>query len=785
MSQEELAERAGISARTISDLERGQRSSARFETVRMLADALELPQDARALMVRAAQSPMVDVTLRHALRVHPICPALPVPQTALIGREQDVHDVVAELGAGFSRVVTLTGPGGVGKTRLAIAIADRAADRFPGGVAWVDLSRIHDPAEVSAVLTEALSGSECGSSPKPAGSDESPRPGRFLLVVDNFEHVSDAAPALADLLSVCAHLSILVTSRSPLRLTAEVVVLIEPLPVPSNTGTFRECAMSDSVRLFVARAQASRRDFTLRRDNWREIVEICRRVDGFPLGIELAASRITTLSPATMLERLDDRLSLLTGGFRDAPPRQQAMTTTIAWSYDLLAEPAQRLFRLLSVFGGGFGLDTVEWLGAHAGTPDTPGIDELETLVESNLVRRVPAPTRDERFTMFETIRAFGLAELNQRGEVDWAHDLLVAYCLGIAPFGDGVPTCIVPGPWLLKLDQERDNIRAAYRFLVQSGSPGRLFAFMTAFGHYLYNRGPYSEVWTWFQQALPGVREHPPALQMQGLYWASHLAAHLGDRDRALELGQEALGIAREVGDLAWIAAIVHCLGMIHHFSGEFERAEELLTEELRLWDEAGTLGLSAFAFLLLGEIAGRAGTFALAHQRLETAADLLRDMDGLGWVAVTRWLHGVFFLAEDLLAEAAEQFQECLELSLDHHASLVHHQGLIGLAAVASALGMHGAAGRLTGAALMCLDDLSQQLGPFDRPLYERTIATSCSALGADAFDQLQAAGRHIDQQEWLRTGRTVVRMANGEGILDGTTQRMVTSGIPEGLS
>jgi predicted ATPase/transcriptional regulator with XRE-family HTH domain len=777
LSQEELAERAGISARTISDLERGQRSSARFETVRMLADALELPPDARAVMVRAAQSPMVDVTLRRAPATCVSCPSIPLPQTALIGREREIHNIVAELVSGTSRLVTLTGPGGVGKTRLAMAIANHAADYFPGGTAWVDLSRILDPAEVPGVLSEALDGHEQGSS----RSEKSPGPGRTLLVVDNFEHISDAAPALAELLSTSSHLSILVTSRSPLRLTAEVDVLIEPLPVPSDTGTFQESAMTDSVRLFVARAQASRRDFSLRRENWREVAEICRRVDGFPLGIELAASRITTLSPATMLERLDHRLSLLTGGFRDAPPRQQAMTTTIAWSYNLLAEHTQSVFRLLSVFVGGFGLDTVEWLEAHTGTPTAQGINELETLVESNLVRRVAGATRDERFTMFETIRAFGIEKLDQRGEADWAHDLLVTYCQGIAPFGEGVPTCIVPGPWLLKLDQERDNIRAAYRFLVQSGSPGRLFAFTTAFGHYLYNRGPYPEAWSWFQQALPGLSEHSPALQLQGLYWSSHLAAHLGYRDYALQLGQEALGIAQDVGDLAWIAAIVHCLGMIHHFSGEFERAEELLTEELRLWDEAGTPGLSAFAFLLLGEIAGRAGAFTEAHQRLETASDLLRDMGGLGWVAVTRWLHGVFFVAEDLLAEAAEQFQECLELSLDHHASLVHYQGLIGLAAVASALGMHGAAGQLTGAAFACLENASQQLDSFGRPLYERTIATSQSALGPDAFDKHQAAGREADPRAWLRIGRTVGRMANSEGILEGSMQHMVAIGIP----
>lgn len=780
LSQDELANRSGVSARTISDLERGQRASAHFETLRMLAGALDLSAEDRARLIKVAQDPWIDVTLQRPAWGDAARKGLPAPATTLIGRERDVTAIARELASDAHRLITLTGPGGVGKTRLALAAASTAAPDFPGGVAWIDLAPILDPEAVLPAIASSFGLDELDTAATIDRLQALLGDSRVLLVLDNFEQVIDAAPTVSALLAASPLLTVLVTSRAPLKVSAEIEYPVAPLGLPAPQATARETWEVESVRLFVARALAVRRDFILGPENRETVAHICRHLDGLPLAIELAASRLSVLSPRVLLDRLEQRLPLLTRGARDVPPRQQTMSNTIAWSYNLLDPDSRRLFRWLSVFVGGFTLETVEWV-MGVPTPDgVAAVDALATLVENSLVICLPDSADSARFTMYETIREFGMAQLSERHELPHAYDLLTSYCQRLTHFGDGIPNCIVPAPWLAIMDQERGNIRAAHHHLARSNNPGKLFEFTVAFGHYLYNRGPIQEMWSWFEQALrlDASVSQPAPLRLQALYWASHLSSHLGLTERAITLGDEALHLADKFGDRAWRAAIVHCLALIHDERGHRDQAANLFEEELRLWEEIGVHGLSGFALMLLGKNAFLEGDLATARTLENQAAEIFAEMGGFGWVAMTKWFGGLFSASEGDLADAAARFTESIRLSVEHHTSMIHHKGLIGLAFVASELALYKRAAHLIGAAESCLEPTGQQLhrSRFDQSMYDRAISTCRAAMEEHAFDEALRFGAASDPTFWLQSGKVIKRVAAhraGEGVGDQTAE------------
>jgi predicted ATPase/DNA-binding XRE family transcriptional regulator len=754
LSQDELADRSGVSARTISDLERGQRRSAHFETLRLLADALGLSPEDRARLIRTTQSPWIDVTLRQPPPLDAGCRALPVPATKLIGREREVVEIGEELAAEENRLITLTGPGGVGKTRLALAAAAAAAAHFAGGVAWIDLAPVGESAVVWNTIASSFGvGESTRMSPVEALraviGDQ-----RFLLVLDNFEQVIEAAPSISKLLAAAPSLTVLITSRVPLNVSGEVTISVAPLPLPEPTARMRDISDSAPVQLFVERARSVRRDFALDPESSEAVVQICRRLDGLPLAIELAALRVKVLTPVQLLAWLEHPLAVLTRGARDAHPRQQTMINTIAWSYNLLDEDTRWLFRRLSVFVGGFNLDAVEWVMRPRMSRHIDAVDAIETLIDTNLVIRVPDSYDDARFTMFETIREFGIVVLNERVELQGAYDVLAGYCRGLARYGDGIPTCIVPEPWLAMVDQERNNIRAAYHHLAQAEDPEELLAFTAAFGHYLYLRGPLQEAWSWFDHALKSSVSRPTSRRLQGLYWACHLASHLGLIEQAIQSGNEALAIADELGVCGWRAAIIHCLGIIEEGSGNVDRAAALFEEELVLWKEAGVQGLSGFALMSLGSIAFRRGDLVTARALEVQAAAIFQEMSGFGWVAMTKWLRGLFAASEGCLADAVTDFCECMQLSIAHNTSMMDHRCLIGLAFVASELALTDMAGHLVGAAEASLEATGQNWGSFDRSLFERASSASRSAIGSTSFDDARRGGAASDAAAWLHS-------------------------------
>src|SRR5829696_6067696 len=430
LTQEGLAERAGVSARGVQDLERGVRLAPRAETLRLLADALDLDAAARSTLITAAH-PELQTSPSSTASPERLCPP-PIPPTPLVGREQEVASACALLrrpdGEAGTKLLTLTGPGGVGKTRMALALAAELAPEFADDVAWVELAPVRDPDLVAAAVARALGVHETGDQPVAEALVAFIANRRLLLVLDNLEHVLAAAPLVAQLLAAGPRLTVLATSRARLRLRGEQELPIPPLAVPVTDETpppLEGLAGVAAIRLFTERAQEVLPDFALTAENAASVAAICRRLEGLPLALELAAARIKLLPPAALLSRLERRLPLLSGGARDLPHRQQTMRDAIAWSHDLLTADEQAVFRRLAVFAGGFTLDAADWVAGaqgrrvagafsppphYAATPPPiiPSVlDVVASLSDQSLVRSLSPTGSEPRLALLETIREY------------------------------------------------------------------------------------------------------------------------------------------------------------------------------------------------------------------------------------------------------------------------------------------------------------------------------------------------------------------------------------------
>ncbi|MEJ7901138.1 MAG: NB-ARC domain-containing protein [Thermomicrobiales bacterium] len=362
---------------------------------------------------------------------------LPIAVTSFVGRERELREIAMLVDRPGVRLVTLTGPGGVGKTRLSLEIAKEIAARFTDGVAFIDLTPVTTPERVAPTIAHVLGMREFGDRPIEDQLVDALRDRHLLLVVDNFEQVAAAAPLVSHLLARCPLIRVLATSREALRLSGEWVIAVAPLALPAPDRLPDLPLESEAVRLFVDRAQAARADFALTEANAPCVIEIVRRVDGLPLAIELAAARLAHLPPATLLQRLDHRLPLLTGGARDLPERQRTLRGAIAWSYDLLPPEEQYVFRRLAVFTGGCTLEAAEAVAAPEDNPGDDPLNILASLVSRSLVRQEEDVNGGPRFTMLETVREYGWEQLAATGEEQSSHDRHAAYFVDLVERAD------------------------------------------------------------------------------------------------------------------------------------------------------------------------------------------------------------------------------------------------------------------------------------------------------------------------------------------------------------
>src|SRR5215203_6792402 len=549
LSQEDLAGRSGVSRNGISDLERGLYQTPRFETVRMLADALTLSEDERTALIAAAR-PMVWSETPAARRPLTIV-SLPAPLTQLIGRETELATLSAELQDRNVRLLTVTGPGGVGKTRLALAAAAKLLDDFPDGVWFVDLAPLNDPTLVLPTVARALGLREGSDRSLADVVSVSLAAKHLMLVLDNYEHLLAAAPVVSDLLKAGPNIVVLVTSREPLCLRGEQEVAIDPLPLPEYQDSYAVLAQNPAVRLFVHRARAVKRDFDLTDENAGVVTAICRQVDGLPLAIELAAARVKVLPPAALLARLENRLSLLAAGPRDAPARQRTLRDTIAWSHDLLTSEEQTFFCRLGVFAGGWTLDAADEVTNLDGTLDV--LEATASLFAKNLIRQANQVHREPRFTMLETIREFAVAELDQdTAEADRVREGHAGWCLALATAVTPRPT-VVGEPAslelsLAKLTEDYDNLRVALAWFADRHDAEALAQLTGTLAWFWHWTGYGHEGREWAERALRVRADASVEARIQLLAGIAVFLARMGDHQRATALGEELLALAQDM---------------------------------------------------------------------------------------------------------------------------------------------------------------------------------------------------------------------------------------------
>ena len=567
---------------------------------------------------------------------------LPVQRTGFVGRQKEVTAARELLLREDVRLVTVTGPGGIGKTRLAVQVASELVERFPGGIHFVPLSHVRDPDLIGAIIVQALGIREAGGKStlevlKQNLQDSLSAP--TLILLDNFEHLAGAAPTVAEFLAMGANLKILVTSRAALHVYGEHEFSVPPLALPDSQSlpSIEALSQYSAVALFVERARAAKPDFELTRENASAIAEICARLDGLPLAIELAAARIKVLSPTSMRARLAGRLQLLTGGARDLPQRQQTLRAAIDWSYDLLNPSEQKLFRRLSVFAGGCTLEGVEAVCDTRSDLDLDLLDGMASMVGKSLLQQVDLAQGESRFVMLQTIREYALEELQASGEEGQVKRAHAAYCLVLAEEGAGEQSGTEGTEWLELFKIEHDNFRAALEWLTETRDSdwglrlgAALFRFWEVAEYLAEGRG-----WLGKLLKLAGGAT-PTKARNRALFAAGVLAAEQGDYPSGNALLRESLDIARQLQDSQGAAVSLNALAVITRDRGDVMAARSLFEENLTLWRELGDRKAEARSLSNLASVVKLQGDYARARSLYAEALAIfqaLGDPIGVAW--------------------------------------------------------------------------------------------------------------------------------------------------------
>ena len=733
-TQEALAARAGLSARTIADLERGINRVPRHDTFELLTSSLELTAQQRALflgMVRPEMTATAPGTLSMS--------RLPLPPASLIGREQEMTRALTLLRSDGVRLLTLTGPAGIGKTRLGLQIAHELGEHFADGVVFVALDALRDASLLMSVLAHALGLRESTEGEISEQMISFLQGKHFLLILDNFEQILEAASSVADLLSNCSRLSVLVTSRVPLRLRAEQILALAPLP------------LAEAVTLFQERALAVRPGGVYAP---QQVAAICERLDRLPLAIELAAMHVKTLSLSDLYERLTHRLKILRDGARDLPERQQTMEGAIAWSYELLTETQQYCFRALGIFVGGWTLEAAE---AICRTEEEKAPEEmiliLATLVDASLVQVDIAVDGPARFGMFELIREYALQRLRAAGEEESCRRRHAVYYAHLSESASSqVPTQIAQAASLLK---DIPNIRAAIQWaeeqqevalglqLVRSSWGGWFSQVYITEAEELLER---MLALSW-QSGKHGVPFGPRAV---ALYGFGQSLLRRGKTQRAETVAREALERAQRSGDHCGISSALAILGQIAQRDGNLDEAATFLMESDEHARLGGFLDLRGITLRNLAELARMQGDFARATTLYEEALEVARAVGTTFGVALIMTLLGHLARQQQNYALAKAHYREGLTLLRAFDSPTYTAWCLEGYAAVLSAEENYRQATMLCAVAATLREQVQTPLPPAEHEAFEQTITTAKTALGTLAFEEEWTIGSRLTQDQ-----------------------------------